>query len=665
MAENKNPEVAKRQEMMNQLSEIHDIERETEKVKKANEKKSKTNSNEYMNSVEATEEKEYVPVTDVPASEKVVPPLEESKSEEEDDDFFGDDLESAITESVKHANDVPEGKVHDELPELVSKEESTTKTVKTEKKKTSPKKDKKVDIITPEEANKIKNKKEGTNKDGVKSSIENFDDLDEKVEISHREAYENSNHYQDEVAKDLTTEEINKTFDDIYSDDSTIETPKTDMKVEVVSSEEQSEKKQKKTKKKEKTIHYYGGDGEVTAFKTKVSKNAKILRNIEVKDTSEISSVGIGAKTAQERQDVYLKTVLPTLQPSIIAVPMIISGVVISMSAFSWPDIKEICLIEEKLEDLDPSDPDYIYNKNRNFIEKRRKQLQLFYKHITAVSGYENKPSFDDLFNKILKFPDFQQLFFAAYATTSQSKAHQFNISCGACGADNYVYVKPKDLCFLLNTNINIDKLTYYIEKGSSLDTSESAKIYNEFQKEKLVEMANTTYRTKKALPNSAFIYDLKIPTIGNALKAMEDLIEVFRDKDLSYTEEYSGSTVFIDSSFGLPPELIELRYYLYLDKLIVAQVVEENKETNSAKVSYVNFDEKAAIFNSVYNLSPEDYKTLVTDENLRKLVRVAGIRHAIKGGVCSEVTCRSDLGNVSVEPETLFFMIAQQELVY
>ena len=82
-----------------------------------------------------------------------------------------------------------------------------------------------------------------------------------------------------------------------------------------------------------------------------------------------------------------------------------------------------------------------------------------------------------------------------------------------------------------MNTNINIDKLTYYIEKGSSLDTSESAKIYNEFQKEKLVEMANTTYRTKKALPNSAFIYDLKIPTIGNALRAMEDLIEVFRDK--------------------------------------------------------------------------------------------------------------------------------------
>ena len=139
MAENKNPEVAKRQEMMNQLSEIHDIEQETEKVKKANEKKSKTNSDEYMNSVEATEEKEYVPVTDVPASEKVVPPLEESKSEE-DDDFFGDDLESAITESVKHANDVPEGKVHDELPEPVSKEEPTTKTIKNEKKKTAPKK---------------------------------------------------------------------------------------------------------------------------------------------------------------------------------------------------------------------------------------------------------------------------------------------------------------------------------------------------------------------------------------------------------------------------------------------------------------------------------------------------------------------------------------------
>jgi hypothetical protein len=102
----------------------------------------------------------------------------------------------------------------------------------------------------------------------------------------------------------------------------------------------------------------------------------------------------------------------------------------------------------------------------------------------------------------------------------------------------------------------------------------------------------------------------------------------------------------------------------LYLNKLIVADIVDEDKENNSVKVSYVNFDDKNAIYNSIQNLSPADYKALITDETLQKLVRVTGIRHAIKGGVCHEPTCKAELGNISVEPETLFFMIAQEELV-
>lgn len=668
-----NPNLVQRQQMMDELNEKHQ-----EELVKKNKEQVQNNPNafnEEMNELQAKDEPNEVedkPASEYPGDinkaidrrikEKEEPKVETVKSlpdgiEEPPSEYPFVNMEEAIDKEIKAREEekIRAKKVEEEP--VVTEEKPKTKKKETKKKK--------VDIISPEYAEQIKDKKNNTESvPTVKNTIEDFDDLDKKVEIANTEVIQNSDSYDE--AEEMTVEKINKTIDDIYSDDATTETPTTNMKVEIVDEEEEEkkEKSKKASTKKERTVEYYGGDGEVTSFKTRVSKNAKILRNIEIDDTSKIKSVGINAKTAQDRQKIYLNTVYPTLQPSIAVVPMIISGVVISMSAFSWPDIKEICLIEEKLSDLDQNDPDYIYEKNKNFIEKRKKQLQLFYKHITAVSGYVEKPSYDELFNKILKFPDFQQLFFAAYATTSQSKEHRFNIACGTCGSDNFVDAKPKDLCFLLNTNININKLIYYIEKGSTLDASESAKIYKEFQEEKIVEMANNTYRTKKALPNSAFIYDLKIPTIGEALAAMEDLIEIFRDKDLSYTDEYSGSTVYIDSSFGLTQDLIELRYYLYLNKLIVADIVEEDKENNSVKVSYVNFDDKNAIYNSIQNLSPADYKALITDETLQKLVRVTGIRHAIKGGVCHEPTCKAELGNISVEPETLFFMIAQEELV-
>jgi hypothetical protein len=675
MSENKNPDVVKRQQMMADLSNMYSDE-ETKKKETKQQNNIEQEPTNYMESVQPTPDYEEDNRKNNISAEEV-PQISDGISSFED----------MITDGLNNPEQIDNyeiGKEPVEEPKPVKHEKKNTKLhnsnedpVENEiigypeppieekphvtKKKSTPKK---VDIVTPEEAELIENKEKKTKVTNIKNKIDDFSDLDEQVEISNKERFENSE--RGTKVKDLTEDEFIKTMDEIYSDDSTIDVPKSDVKVEIVEDSHETEEKPKaKGKKKERTINYYGGDGEVTAFKTKISKNAKILRNISIEDTSTISSSSINVKNAQERQDVYLKTVLPTLQPSIIAVPMIISGVVVSMSAFTWPDIKEICLIEEKLNDLDVESPDYIYEKNKNFIEKRKKQLQLFYKHITAVSGYESRPSYDELFNKILKFPDFQQLFFAAYATTSQSKAHQFNIACGACGSDNYVSVKPKDLCFLLNTNVNLNNLIYYIEKGSSMDNSESAKVYQEFQKEKIVEMANTTYRTKQPLPNSQFIYDLKIPTIGEALSAMEDIIEVFRDKDLSHTEEYTGNTVYIDSSFGLTPDLIELRYYLYLHKLIVARVIEENKENNSAKVSYVDFDDRQAIYNSIYNLSPEDYKTLITDDTLGKLVRVSGIRHAIKGGKCSEPSCKEELGNVSVEPEALFFTIAQREVIF
>ena len=577
------------------------------------------------------------------------------------------DIDAAINKRLEERK-VEEKPVEEVAVPEPQVEEKPKKTSNKSKKNSS--KEKTVEIVSPEAAAEIK-AKQSKPKTVIPKSVDIVDDFDAKVRQSNR-AYSDEelvNQAQEDSGY-ISDDEVNKIIDDSYDMDETVDV--SDINVTVVDDvtsekpeETKAEPTEKKTTKKpaKKPVTYYGGDGKQSAFKVRTAKISNVLRNIKIDNTEEINSTSIESKNTKDRQDIYLKTVLPTLQPSISVVPMIISGVVISMTAFTWPDIREIILIEDKIEDLDPDSNDYIYDKNKYFIDKRRKELELLYKHINSVSGYAIKPSFDDLFGKILKFPDFQQLFFAAYSA-SFLKPYNFNITCGTCGTDNEKMVNSKDLCFLLNSNININQLNYYIEKGAVMDNSVSGKVYADFQKEKLVEMANSVYRTKQKLPVSSFIFDLKIPTILEALDTMVEIIEVFRDKDLSFTDRTTGNSVFVDSSFGLTEDLMNLRKYLYIHKLIVAQVVDENKEEKTAKVTFVDFEEKQAIINTIYSLSPEDYVTLMNDENLKKLVHVSGIRHAINGGKCGEPTCGAELGNIPVEPEMLFFTIARREYV-
>ena len=543
------------------------------------------------------------------------------------------------------------------------KSETTKKSNNSNKSKSN--KDRSVEIVSPETAAEIKSKQTKP-KTVITKDVTISEDLDAQVLKSNKEIEESAiDRIVEESDTYITPSEVGKIIDDSYEFDDAESVDKIDVAVvdDTEKNKPSDEEKSKKPTKTRKTVKYYGGDGKETSFKIRTAKISNVLRNIQVENTDEVVSTSIDSKNAKDRQDIYLKTVLPTLQPSISVVPMIVSGVVISMTAFTWPDIREIILIEDKIDDLNPNSLEYTYDKNKYFIDKRKKELELLYKHINSVSGYPTKPSFDDLFGKIIKFPDFPQLFFAAYSA-SFLKPYNFNITCGTCGSDNDRSISSKDLCFLLNSNININQLNYYIEKGAVMDNSVSGKAYADFQKEKIVEMANSTYRTKKKLPVSSFIFDLKIPTILEALDTMNEIVEIFRDKDLSYTDIDTGSTVFVDSSFGLNDDLMNIRKYLYINKLIVAQVIDEDREKKTAKVTFVDFTEKQAILNTIYSLSPEDYVTLINDENLNKLIHVSGIRHAINAGKCGEPTCGADLGNIPVEPEMLFFTTARRESV-
>lgn len=584
-----------------------------------------------------------------------------STGNEEKHESENDDVENA----VKTAPDAPkmDEKPMEEAPKTKEKTGSTKKSNSGNKSKSN--KDRSVEIVSPETAAEIK-AKQSKPKTVITKDVTISEDLDAQVLKSNKEIEESAvDRIIEESDTYITPSEVSKIIDDSYEFDDAETVDKIEVAIidnDVEDKKPSSEKTKKNTKVK-KTVKYYGGDGKETSFKVRTAKISNVLRNINVENTDEVVSTSIDSKNAKDRQDIYLKTVLPTLQPSISVVPMIVSGVVISMTAFTWPDIREIILIEDKIEDLNPNSLEYIYDKNKYFIDKRRKELELLYKHINSVSGYPTKPSFDDLFGKIIKFPDFPQLFFAAYSA-SFLRPYNFNITCGTCGSDNDRSISSKDLCFLLNSNININQLNYYIEKGAVMDNTVSGKAYADFQKEKIVEMANSTYRTKKKLPVSSFIFDLKIPTILEALDTMNEIIEVFRDKDLSYTDIDTGSTVFVDSSFGLNDDLMNIRKYLYINKLIVAQVIDEDREKKTAKVTFVDFTEKQAILNTIYSLSPEDYVTLMNDDNLNKLIHVSGIRHAINAGKCGEPTCGADLGNIPVEPEMLFFTTARRESV-
>ena len=548
-----------------------------------------------------------------------------------------------------------------EKESIIEEKENKKKEIKESKPRvdSKPKVEKEVSVVSAAEAAAIKETEEEKSQLGKEIIV---DDMDQRVREENIEIRKANEARLGEIDdEELTPEKVIDTFNNNYEDSEEVNNS-DDKTVEIVddSSEDTKEKVEaaiEKAAEEPREHNYFGGDGVQTSFKLRTAKVAKVLRNIKLEDTNSITATDISKKTQKEQQNIYMKTVLPTLQPSYSVVPFVVSGVVITMTAFQWVDIKDICKIDEKVDELDPSSDDYIYNKNLLFLEKREKQMDIFYKHIYSVSGFENKPSKHKLFSEIIKFPDFQQLFFAAYAATFQ-KPTTVGLTCATCGATHDLSVGSKDLCFLLNKHIEYDKLAKYINKGA-ISGSSTAEVYEEFQKEKVVESANKIYRIQQKLPISSFIYELQVPYVEQAYASLAEIIEKFRDKPLEYVDEETEQVVSIDSTFGLPDYMIELRKYIYLKSLMVPHIVDD--QSNATKVSYIRFTDLDGIIDSVYNLSPEDYNTLMDDPRLNSIMNISGIRHLIDGKQCPEESCGAELGLLPVEPETLFFMIARR----
>lgn len=545
----------------------------------------------------------------------------------------------------------------------------TPKVVKKEPVNPVPKIERKVEVLDPETAEVIESQaKRPAQVESIGTEVPS-DDFEDKIRKTRVEIQEENNRLTDKFEEEYNEDKLVDTIASNYDDEDTVNNEVSDdVKVEVV--ENNGPEKKKETNKPENKQEYsneyrnawHGGDGEVTSFKQKSARISKILRNVNIEDTTSVRSSDMSHLSEQERTDVYLKSVLPALQPNYIAIPLVISGVIVSMTAFGWPDVREICQVDEELDELDPMDDEYTYKKNMIFLKRRRKQCDLFYKHILAVSGYKNVPPKEELFGKIIKFPDFQQLFFGAYAATFQ-KEYSFTIGCGTCGYDNEIKVWPKQLCFLLNKNIDLDRLNHYLSKGASLnkDNEETLQVYKEFQEEELVKQAKKTFRIKKSLPNSAFIYELKIPSIFEAYDALEEIANTYRNKDFEIIDE-DGNMSTIDAAFDLTPDLIELKKYLYMSAILIPVTINNEKNAPTVQIKYERLQDTSSVINSVYKLSLEDYRTLINDPQLNNLIKCNGIQHAIKAGKCKAESCGEDMGILPVNPETLFFIIARPE---
>ena len=180
-----NPNVAQRQQMMDELNEKH----QEELAKKKN-TQSQNNPNKF------NDEMDNLLVKELPDG------IEEPPSE-----YPFVNMEEAIDKEIKEREEkiLRTKKVEEESG--VTEEKPKTKKKETKKKK--------VDIISPEYAEQIKDKKnQAESKPTVKNTIDDFDDLDKKVEIANTEVIQNSDSYDE--AEEMTVEKINKTIDKTF-----------------------------------------------------------------------------------------------------------------------------------------------------------------------------------------------------------------------------------------------------------------------------------------------------------------------------------------------------------------------------------------------------------------------------------------------------------------
>ena len=569
------------------------------------------------------------------------------------------DLNDKLMESLENGNAVEEEKKETEIPKKEEKPETEEETKKgVEEKKSKKKEDS--DIIL-----------ESDLKDSSTTPEQNIKDLDdEELTEQEKEAKEKVSKLADKAEKlyteieNLQQEKRNSTFENGVIDESedvneeiVVEDKGKKIKVDEKVDEDIETKIETKEKELEKVLkeansitesyNYYSAEkGNFAPF---VSSENKILKHFSKTklDAEKIQTTTKANDPANE--DLFIKQYItqesasssPIAAPRITRVPLLLSGCYVEIKNFTYTEMADYAR--------------KVTEPNITFKEKLLRELDAIYKHITWTSFMKKGEilSYDDFVSKI-KFPDYEQLFFAMY-DASFPGITTWNITCRRCKQTTSVERTSKQLCYILN-NRNDSVLTDRFLHDILLQKLPVEQMKNT----RVYQFANSLWDGKVIYPNNIKVA-YETPTILDVIETL-DIIES------NYSQDFPDTGDIMDSE---KPNGKILLLFCAIKKLWVPLVTGKDKDGRNI----IRFHELDATFkgvtdaeaeerikakdhiiNVLMNLPEEQFAQLFSGRDVRLRVKAEGIAHFVNNVECSNPECKAHIGNIPIDMRDSFF---------
>lgn len=369
-------------------------------------------------------------------------------------------------------------------------------------------------------------------------------------------------------------------------------------------------------------------------FRMLLNKKTDVISRIsEEIDTSNINPKKIGTDDLSTASFLS-KQVGPLMKPDVAIVPLLVSGLVVNISAFMYYDLIKIRQIIPEFRTRNAS------ARNAALLKKRKLEIETIYDHIVCVQGYSQKPSYDEFLNMVL-LPDLAQLFFGTYLATYNHE-QTYEVTCMQCGNSIEVNKSPKDLCYILSENID-----YNDAKKIIRGTMPSEKIADI----PLVKYSKKEYVEKKPLPKSGIIIHEKIPTLKDYIEGIEILNDVYSDRDLN---DIDFTSLYVRNMEEEQPIEKFLRACLYINQIVVPDI-DINDGGQHAKTTFYSTTDKGIIYETLSKLHADDFNAIVTSENIDKMMSIKGIQHYIKLDECPN--CHIQMEPFHFNSELIFFL--------
>lgn len=327
----------------------------------------------------------------------------------------------------------------------------------------------------------------------------------------------------------------------------------------------------------------------------------------------------------------------PLLKPDVVAVPLLISGIVVNISAFMYNDLSRVRHLIPEIRNVRD-----MAARNKALVEKRRLEIEIIYNHIVCVKGMNRRPTYDEFVDMVL-FSDLPQLFFGAFVA-SHSNEHMYTVTCSSCGHEMSVSRTPKQLCEIVSKNIDIETVKQVLNGTCSKDKMAELDI---------VKFSKKVYSEKEPLPVSGLILRTKIPTLREYLEAIDVLTSVYNESDVNEVDFLSlyYTRTLDDSDIETPQDFFR-RACLYIHEMAVPTF---KTEGDKVLTKFVSTKDKHIIYETLTRLHKDDIKAIIDSENIRRMMSVKGIQHFIKLDECPN--CHLKMEPFPFNAELIFFL--------